>query len=120
MSWRAPSLFAAWVSSRCARGARMKRNALAAALALLTLGSAGAAQKMLDDNATYPESAQFVGSALYVAELPADRINLYQSGAKRTFFHEDGCGPASIRPFGDGLAVFCHISGEIVVVDKSG
>jgi sugar lactone lactonase YvrE len=105
----------------------LRKRLAAAGLSLAALvcaglfcARAGAAQSMLDANALYPEAAQFIGRALYVAELPADRIQLYRDGAKRTFFHEAGCGPASVRPYRDGLAVFCHLGGEIVVVDMKG
>jgi sugar lactone lactonase YvrE len=94
--------------------------AAALAAAVWWTATAGAQQTVLDRTPLYPEAAQFVGAALYVPELGGDRVSVYENGRKRTFFHEDGCGPASVRPYRGALAVFCHLGGEILVVDAGG
>jgi sugar lactone lactonase YvrE len=95
-------------------------TAAALAAAVWWTATAGAQQSVLDRASLYPEAAQFVGTALYVPELGGDRVSVFEGGRKRTFFHEAGCGPASVRPYRDGLAIFCHLAGEIVVIDKAG
>jgi sugar lactone lactonase YvrE len=87
--------------------------------ALLTL-PAQAANDVIDANASYPEGPLFVGAKLYVAEMGADRVSLYESGAKRTFFQERGCGPTALTPYRNGFAILCHIGGEILAVDNAG
>jgi sugar lactone lactonase YvrE len=79
-----------------------------------------AAQSVLDPDASYPEGPLFVGDALYYGEMGADRVSVYEHGVKRTFFHEDGCGPTALTPYRDGFAILCHLGGEIVAVDKTG
>ena len=98
----------------------MIRAALIAFLAAILFAPAHAQQSVLDADSIYPEAAQFIGNALYVAELPTDRVLVYEKGKKRVFFYQDGCGPASVRPYRNGLAIFCHIRGELVFVDKNG
>ncbi len=100
----------------------MKIRALivGACAALCAVGAARAASDVLDANASYPEGPLFVGQRLYVAEMGADRVSLYEHGAKSTFFREEGCGPTALTPYRGGFAILCHLAGEIVAVDAKG
>ncbi len=97
----------------------MRLRAALLALAVTALGGA-AAPATLDPKASYPEGPLWVGEALYVAEMGADRVSTYAQGRKRTFFHERGCGPTSIAPYGRGFLVTCHLKGDVVAVDGAG
>lgn len=91
-----------------------------ATLAIACTAPVHAAQSVLDPDASYPEGPLFVGDALYYGEMGADRVSVYEHGAKRTFFHEEGCGPTALAPYRDGFAILCHLGGEIVAVDARG
>jgi gluconolactonase len=99
---------------------KLRRFAIGALAALGLIGAAQAAQSVLDPNASYPEGPLFVGDTLYVGEMGADRVSVYENGAKKTFFSERGCGPTALTPYRGGFAILCHLGGEIVTVDMKG
>ena len=99
-----------------------KRAAAALALLLAPAAQACAADRqLLDAHASYPEGPLFVGDALYVAEMGANRVSVYEPGKeKRTFFSANGCGPTALAPYHDGFVVLCHLAGELAVIDAQG
>ena len=71
--------------------------------------------------ALYPEGPLIHGSALYYAEMTADRVTRWDESGARPFFQLKDCGPTSISPFGDdGFAVTCHLGDAIAMVSASG
>lgn len=101
----------------------MLRRALAA-IAMLAVASACASASdggvtRLDRNAAYPEGPLWRDGRLYVAEMGADRVSVFENGAKRTYWSQPGCGPTAIAPYGDGFLILCHLAAEIVAVDAN-
>lgn len=73
----------------------------------------------LDGNAAYPEGPLWRDGRLYVAEMGADRVSVYENGHKRTFFARGGCGPTALAPYGDGgFLILCHLEGAVVAIDR--
>jgi sugar lactone lactonase YvrE len=70
---------------------------------------------------SYPEGLLWHNGRLMFTEMGADRVTLIESAGTRTFWHDSGCGPTSIAPFGtDGYLVNCHLSHEVVEVTAAG
>ncbi|MET0182646.1 MAG: SMP-30/gluconolactonase/LRE family protein [Caulobacterales bacterium] len=76
--------------------------------------------RVIDNHASYPEGPLWRDGKLYVAEMGADRVSVFENGRKRTFFHRSGCGPTALAPYGDGFLVLCHIEGAVVAVGAGG
>ncbi|MGQ0533714.1 MAG: SMP-30/gluconolactonase/LRE family protein [Caulobacteraceae bacterium] len=70
--------------------------------------------------ASYPEGALWQAERLYFAEMGADRITLYENGATRPFFVQQGCGPTAIAPYDRGFLVLCHLAARVVATDANG
>jgi gluconolactonase len=70
--------------------------------------------------ASYPEGALWQGERLYFAEMGADRVTLYENGARESFFLQAGCGPTAIAPYRDGFVILCHLAARVVAVDAEG
>jgi sugar lactone lactonase YvrE len=86
------------------------------ALALIAADDA-AAQTL---PASYPEGPLWQGERLFYAEMDADRVSVYERGARRTFFSQRGCGPTAIAPYADGFVVLCHRGARVVAIDAEG
>jgi len=74
----------------------------------------------IDQAASYPEGPLYTDQGLLVAEMGADTVYLHRDGAKRPFFRQAQCGPTAIAPYGAGYLVLCHLSREVVTIDRSG
>jgi sugar lactone lactonase YvrE len=71
--------------------------------------------------AAYPEGPLWVGSRLFYAEMPLDRVVEWKAGSRRDFWKEPGCGPTAIAPYrGAGFIVLCHLGGRLVQLDAGG
>lgn len=82
-------------------------------------GSAGGLPEPI--TASYPEGPLSHGTALYFAEMGADRVSMVERGKRRTFFAQRGCGPTAIAPYGgDGHLVLCHLGRRVVAVTSAG
>lgn len=91
----------------------------AAALAIaVSSGEAGDANRVI--GASYPEGPLYVGDSLYYTEMGADTVTVVENGAQRKFFEQDGCGPTSIAPYGDGFLVLCHLGRQILSLSRDG
>ena len=91
--------------------------------ALLAGGLAGplAAAEPINPSALYPEGPLWLDGALYYAEMTADRVTRWDGTENHTFWRGEGCGPTSIAPLtADRLLVLCHISAELVILDRDG
>src|SRR5262245_47557362 len=93
------------------------RTALLAAVAALAAACAGTSETaaqprsaIVDAHAAYPEGPLWHKGRLLVAEMGADRISAFDHAHKSVFWTRDGCGPTSLAPYGEGLAVLCHIA----------
>jgi gluconolactonase len=91
--------------------------ALSGACAAASAGRASSASVVLDARAAYPEGPLWHDGRLYVAEMGADLISVFQGGRKGVYWTRDGCGPTSLAPYGAGFAVLCHISAQVVILD---
>jgi sugar lactone lactonase YvrE len=97
----------------------------ALALACL-LSSAGAvAQPTVVALGAYPEGLLWHGGRMLFTEMGADRVSIIDgpmhNPRKREFWHDAGCGPTSIAPFGpSGFLVNCHLGQHVVEVSAAG
>ena len=97
----------------------MNRSTLGlAALLAAFLGSAGAEEIRLKEQAFYPEGPAVVGGALYWAEMSMHRIRRHKDGKTATVWELPGCGPTSIKPDGrGGFWILCHLAHMVLRVD---
>ena len=71
--------------------------------------------------ALYPEGPVWIDDRLYVAEMTADRVSVLGEDGLSPFWHRTGCGPTAVVKFTENLlATSCHLSGQIVLIDRSG
>lgn len=77
-------------------------------------------EKVAAVNALYPEGPAVALGRLLVAEMTADRVAVFDGKATATFWKEEGCGPTSVSPFGDGILVTCHLGGYLALVTAEG
>ena len=69
----------------------------------------------------YPEGLLWHDGRLYFAEMGADRISVMKNDVKLQFWHQPGCGPTQIVPFGiNGFLVNCHLGRAMVEVSSTG
>ena len=109
-------------------GARRRRVGLAVAAAVVAGATAivvvveGSNDGSRDTiAASYPEGPLSEASALYFAEMGADRVSVVRDGARRAFFTQRGCGPTAIAPYGgEGYLVLCHLGRRAVAVSADG
>jgi len=94
----------------------MTRASIVALAALCGVAHA----EVIDATAKYPEGPLWQGDKLYVAEMAADTVFVHQQGRKRVFWRDEGCGPTSLAPYGDGVLVLCHLGRAVVAVDLFG
>jgi sugar lactone lactonase YvrE len=70
---------------------------------------------VVNPDAFYPEGPQLTASGLLVAEMPRDRVVLISGPRRQVVWHEEGCGPTSVKriPSG-GYWVLCHLGHHVV------
>jgi sugar lactone lactonase YvrE len=98
----------------------MRVIAAAAALGLLSASALAADVTVINDKAFFPEGPVMVDGKLLYVEYGANRATLWDGKSNIEFWHQDGCGPSAIVPFGDNYAVTCYDSGQMAVVSKAG
>lgn len=96
------------------------RLTLLLAAFLAGCATASAHPRVLDGAASYPEGPLWHGGRLYVAEMHADRVSIFEEGRKHVFFTREGCGPTALAPYGDGFLILCHLEAAVVAVDAAG
>jgi gluconolactonase len=101
----------------------MKENT--AVVAFVTMSLAGPLAladgvSVVAENVGFPEGPVWSDGRLLFAEYGTHRISALGDGAVETFWEQDGCGPAAIVEFGDGYAVTCYDSGELVLLSRNG
>jgi gluconolactonase len=97
------------------------RVLLAACLLFMSAPSAGAAEpKVLNGEASFPEGPVVKDGKLYYAEYGAHKVSLWDGTSNRALWSKEGCGPSAVIPLGDGFAVTCYDSGEMVQISADG
>lgn len=121
-----------WSTFRSARYSpgRCSRTALLGLAALLAVVSACGddgddSDLAIRREARYPEGPVFLGDELYVAEMRADQVvRMDDAGGWTALPMEAGCGPTAVAPWGrrsdQQLVVLCHLTGELVAIDRNG
>jgi sugar lactone lactonase YvrE len=89
-------------------------------LAATMLAAAAQAEPAVVASGFYPEGLLWHDGKLYMAEMGADRISIIDNGSTQRFWHDHGCGPTQIVPFGTGFIVDCHLGRAMVEVSDSG
>ena len=89
---------------------------LAAALWLLAGAPAMAEQiRVINDQSFYPEGLAWIGGKLYYAEMPRDRIMVWDGKTNQQVWTQPGCGPTAVAVSPRAtLYVFCHIGRRVV------
>ena len=103
---------------------------LAAIVGLLVVPQQAQAQELgrvtvLASEAGYPEGPLWHDDALFYAEMTRDRVMRHAERNASVFWHQPGCGPTSIAPYGgaeasEGFLVLCHLGARLAVLDSQG
>jgi len=89
--------------------------------ALSQIGLDVRAEPAVVASGAYPEGLLWHGGRMYFTEMGADRVSIIDNGTTRPFWHQAGCGPTSIAPFGPGgFLVNCHLGKELVEISVAG
>ncbi|MBT9293150.1 SMP-30/gluconolactonase/LRE family protein [Prosthecodimorpha staleyi] len=99
---------------------------------LLTIGAAGPAgavdgpvgkPEILDRNYQYPEGAYIHRGILFMTDMSAGQIKLYdaKTAAPKTVWSIQNCGPTGIVAMADDqYLINCHLAGAVVFLDRNG
>jgi sugar lactone lactonase YvrE len=88
--------------------------------ALLLLAAGAAAEPAVVASGAYPEGLLWHGGRMYFTELGADRVDVFEDGKPRQFWHDPHCGPTSIAAFANGFLVTCHLGRHVVELSAAG
>jgi sugar lactone lactonase YvrE len=89
-------------------------------LVLASLPSLAADPSVLDGEASFPEGPVVKDGKLYYAQYGAHKVSLWDGTSSQSLWSKEGCGPSAVVPMGDGFAVTCYDSGEMVQISASG
>lgn len=89
-------------------------------LVLASLHSLAADPSVLDGEASFPEGPVVKDGKLYYAQYGAHTVSLWDGTSSQSLWSKEGCGPSAVVPMGDGFAVTCYDSGEMVQISASG
>lgn len=95
----------------------------ASALALVCLLPFGRvhAERSVIASGAYPEGLLSHSGRMYFAEMGADRVSVIHGSRTREFWHDPGCGPTAISPYGAaGFLVNCHLGRHVVAISPEG
>ncbi len=99
----------------------MRRVAFVAlVLATLPAAAASSGLSVVNPASAYPEGPSVVDGVLHYAEMGNDRVMRFDGAANAPLWSRDGCGPTSVVPAGDGLAVLCHLEGVVARITRDG
>lgn len=98
----------------------MRLKFAACFLIFASLPSLAAGPTVLNADASFPEGPIVKDGKLYYAEYGAHKVSLWDGTSNQSFWSKDGCGPSAVVPMGDGFAVTCYDSGEMVQISASG
>jgi gluconolactonase len=87
---------------------------------LVFAASCAQAEPVVVASGAYPEGLLWHQGRMLFAEMGADRVSVIGNGTTREFWHDTGCGPTSIAPFGAGFLVNCHLGKHVVEVSAAG
>ena len=99
-----------------------RREVVVSAAILATLPARATANiTIIDQDLAYPEGPLLIGDELFVADMLANRLVVYDANRlvrKRTIIL-NSCGPTSIAQYGNNqLLVLCHTSGGLALLNN--
>jgi gluconolactonase len=89
-------------------------------LSFLSLPVQAADPKVLDADAGFPEGPVVKDGTLYYAQYGAHKVSRWDGTSTGILWSKDGCGPSAVIPMGEGFAVTCYDSGEMVRISATG
>jgi gluconolactonase len=89
-------------------------------LSFLSLPVQAADPKVLDADAGFPEGPVVKDGTLYYAQYGAHKVSRWDGTSTSILWSKDGCGPSAVIPMGEGFAVTCYDSGEMVRISATG
>jgi gluconolactonase len=97
------------------------RNLVWALLLTLPAGTCLAAEPVvINGDASFPEGPVISDGKLLYVEYGGHRVDLWDGTSNSEFWKQDGCGPSAIVPLGEGFAITCYDSGQMVQISKAG
>lgn len=90
-------------------------SALALLPAFLALPAAAEQIRVINDQSFYPEGLAWIGGKLYYAEMPRDRIMVWDGKENSVVWTQPGCGPTAVAVSPRAtLYIFCHIGRRVI------
>ncbi|MFO1061139.1 MAG: SMP-30/gluconolactonase/LRE family protein [Dongiaceae bacterium] len=89
-------------------------------LALIAGTSLAAEPTVINGDVAFPEGPVISDGKLFYVEYGAHRVDIWDGKSNVEFWKQDGCGPSAIVPLGDGFAITCYDSGQMVQISRQG
>jgi len=89
-------------------------------LALLRLRARATDPTVLDADAGFPEGPVVKDGTLYYAQYGAHKVSQWDGTSSKVLWSKDGCGPSAVIPMGEGFAIACYDSSEMVRISAAG
>jgi len=97
------------------------RNLITAAVLMLSAGTCLAAGPVvINGEASFPEGPVMSDGKLLYVEYGAHKVDQWDGASTTVLWQQPGCGPSAIVPLGDGFAITCYDSGQMVQISKQG
>ena len=97
------------------------RMLICAAALTLSAGTCFAADPVvINGDASFPEGPVMSDGTLLYVEYGAHKVDQWDGKSTTVLWQQDGCGPSAIVPLGDGFAITCYDSGQMVQISKQG
>ncbi|HXV23818.1 MAG TPA: SMP-30/gluconolactonase/LRE family protein [Alphaproteobacteria bacterium] len=75
---------------------------------------------IIDPTASFPEGPVWHAGKLYYVEYGGHTVKSWDGDKPTEFWKSEGCGPAAVAPFGEGMLVTCYDAGTMVVIGADG
>lgn len=98
----------------------MRKLMWGVALALVAGSGLAAEPTVINGDADFPEGPVISDGRLLYVEYGAHRVDAWDGKTNTEFWKQDGCGPSAIVPLGDGFAITCYDSGQMVQISRQG
>ncbi|MFO1039815.1 MAG: SMP-30/gluconolactonase/LRE family protein [Geminicoccaceae bacterium] len=100
----------------------MRKVLLGLLLTVAVAGAAAAADSwtVVNPKSFYPEGPLWHDGKLWYVEYSGHTVMTWDGKENRQVWKQDGCGPAALGVYGDGLLVTCYDANTLVVIGTDG
>jgi sugar lactone lactonase YvrE len=98
----------------------MRASLAAVALILAAAAPAAADPTVINGDAGFPEGPIVEDGKLIYAQYGTSKITMWDGKTNTDIWSQEGCGPSAVIGLGEGYAVTCYDSGQLVRISRDG